>query len=47
MHYPTANIQTEFMINWPIKNKIIVAMNYFPQATDVRQQSVFFLEKKY
>ena len=47
MHYPTANIQTEFMITWPIKNKIIVAMNYFPQATDRRTTtiSIFFRKK--
>ena len=30
MHYPTTNIQTEFKINWPIKNKINATMTYFP-----------------
>ena len=36
MHYPTTDIQTEFKINWPIKNKINATMKYFPQATDER-----------
>ena len=29
MHYPTTDIQIEFKINWPIKNKINATMKYF------------------
>ena len=38
MHYPTTDIQTEFKINWPIKNKINATMKYFPYATDGRTE---------
>ena len=38
MHCPTTDIQTEFKINWPIKNKINATMKYFPYATDGRTE---------
>ena len=56
MHYPTTDIQTEFMINRPINNTINATMKYFPHATDGRTDGrtdvmydnnrYFFLEKR-